>query len=108
MKHITPQTLKTLLTKKPNAVVVDLRSPVQFRDWNYPRSINAATMTVLSTMQRYPKTTPIVLYGESSKDTTLNISANYLEQMGYTEIYSTEGADRLKASMSTQNAKRKK
>lgn len=103
MKHISPQRLTTLLTKKPNTVVVDIRTPVQYRDWNYPNSINAATMTVLSSVQRYPKNTPIVLYGETPKESTLLLSANYLEQMGFVEVYHTDGADALKAFTSGSN-----
>ena len=42
----------------------------------------------LTQVQKHPKTTPIILFGETEQDDTLKAAINYITLYGYTKVYS--------------------
>lgn len=69
------------------AVLVDVRGPVAFRDGALPGAINLS-LRQISQIQKYPKDTTIVVYGESSDPTTLSAALNYISVYGFNKVYS--------------------
>lgn len=76
---------KSLVGK--GAVLVDVRSPVAFRDGTLPGAINLS-LRQLSQLTSTPKTTPIVLFGDSDDDPTLTSAINYVNLYGFDKVYS--------------------
>lgn len=74
------------------AMLIDVRDPVAFRDGTLPGSINLS-LRQLSTLANKPKTTKIVVFGESDNDITLKSAINYINLYGFTEIYSLGSKD---------------
>lgn len=69
------------------AIIVDVRDPVSFRDGTVPGAINLS-LRQLSHLQKHPKTTPIVIFGESATDSTLLSAINYLTLYGFSKVFS--------------------
>lgn len=76
---------KTLVDK--GAVLVDVRNPVAYRDGTLPGAINLS-LRQLSQLSSKPKTTPIVLFGDSDDDPTLKSAINYVNLYGFDKVYS--------------------
>ena len=76
---------KSLIDK--GAVLVDVRSPVAYRDGTLPGAINLS-LRQLSQLNSKPKTTPIILFGESDDDPTLKSAINYVNLYGFDKVYS--------------------
>lgn len=84
-QHISGKRAQQLVNK--GAVLVDVRGPVAFRDGSLPGAINMS-LRQISQVQKYPKTTPIVVYGESSDPSTLTAALNYISVYGFNKVYS--------------------
>lgn len=69
------------------AVLIDVRNPVAFRDGSLPGAVNMS-LRQLTQVQKHPKTTPIILFGETEQDDTLKAAINYITLYGYTKVYS--------------------
>lgn len=69
------------------ALLIDVRSPVSFRDGSIPGAINMSIRQV-SSLSKEPKTRKIIFFGESDNDDTLKVIINYAFQYGFTNIYS--------------------
>lgn len=76
------------LIKEKNGILVDVRDPVAFRDGTMEGAVNLS-LRQLSTLQRYQRSTPIILYGESD-DTAVATAANYLIQFGFNKVFSVD------------------
>lgn len=84
-QKVTGKKAKTLVDK--GAVLVDVRSPVAFRDGTLPGAINLS-LRQLSQLSSKPKNTPIVLFGDSDDDPTLKSAINYVNLYGFDKVYS--------------------
>lgn len=84
-QKVTGKKAKTLVDK--GAVLVDVRSPVAYRDGTLPGAINLS-LRQLSQLASKPKNTPIVLFGESDDDPTLKSAINYVNLYGFDKVYS--------------------
>lgn len=84
-QKVTGKKAKTLVDK--GAVLVDVRSPVAYRDGTLPGAINLS-LRQLSQLTSKPKNTPIVLFGESDDDPTLKSALNYVNLYGFDKVYS--------------------
>lgn len=76
---------KTLIDK--GAILVDVRSPVAYRDGTLPGAINLS-LRQLSQLASKPKTTPVILFGDSDDDPTLKSAINYVNLYGFDKVYS--------------------
>lgn len=81
--------VKTLLEKK-NAILVDMRSPVMFRDENVAGSVNWPLRNLVNnlTLERN-KTKPVILFGLNPDDVDLKSGVTYSENLGF-ETYVTD------------------
>lgn len=76
---------QTLVSK--GALLIDVRSPVAFRDGTLPGAVNMS-LRQLSQLINKPKNTPIVVFGEGDDDPTLKSALNYISQYGFSKVYS--------------------
>lgn len=84
-QKVTGKKAKNLIDK--GAILVDVRSPVAFRDGTLPGAINLS-LRQLSQLNSKPKNTPIVLFGDSDDDPTLKSAINYVNLYGFDKVYS--------------------
>jgi rhodanese-related sulfurtransferase len=90
VQRITPQKAKKLIDK--GGLLIDVRSPVQFRDGSLPNAINVSLRNV-SSLFKHPKTTNFILFGESDDDENVKAAGNYLIQFGYSNVYNLGSKD---------------
>lgn len=88
MKTIGKKRAMTLVEK--GAKLVDMRTPVHFRDSHIEGAVNLPLRNFVNTAMGWKRDTKIVLYGVTSTDSDLQQASNYAEQMGFTEIYATD------------------
>lgn len=88
--NITGTKAKKLADK--GAVIIDVRDPVAYRDGTLPGAINMS-LRQISQIQKYPKTTPIIIFGEGEQDSTLKAAINYIELYGFTKVFSLGNLD---------------
>lgn len=69
------------------ALLIDVRNPVAFRDGTLPGAINMS-LRQLSQLSTRPKTTPLILFGDSDDDPTLTSAINYASLYGFDKVYS--------------------
>lgn len=84
-QKIAGKKAKSLIDK--GATLVDVRSPIAYRDGTIPGAINLS-LRQLSQLSSKPKTTPIVLFGDSDDDPTLKSAINYVNLYGFDKVYS--------------------
>jgi len=88
-QRINMQKAQKLINEK-SGLLVDVRDPVSFRDGTIAGAINLS-LRQLSSLQRHPKTTPIVLFGKTDRDIAVDTAANYLIQFGFNNVYAISG-----------------
>jgi len=69
------------------ALLIDVRSPVNFRDGSIPGAVNLS-LRQISSLVREPKTKTLIFFGETEADENLVASTNYAAQMGFTQVFS--------------------
>lgn len=69
------------------AMLIDVRSPVSFRDGSLPGAVNLSLRQV-SSLIREPKSRSLIFFGETENDDTLMASLNYAYQLGFGEVFS--------------------
>lgn len=82
---ITGRRAQKLVEK--GAMLIDVRSPVSYRDGSIPGAINMS-IRQLSLLTREPKNKNLIFFGESENDDTLKAAINYAFQYGFMNIYS--------------------
>lgn len=90
VKQIGGKRAKLLVEK--GALLIDVRSPVNFRDGSLPGAVNLS-LRQLSSLMREPKNKALVFFGEGESDDTLRAAINYAYQFGFTEVYSLGSKD---------------
>jgi len=90
VQKINAQKAKKLIDG--GAFLIDVRTPVQFRDGTLPNAINVSLRNV-SSLFKHPKNTNFVLFGETDDDENVKAAGNYLIQFGYTNVYSLGSKD---------------
>lgn len=68
------------------AILVDVRNPVAYRDRSISPSVNLS-LRQISTLQQYPRTTPIIMVGDSSDIETLQAALKYATLYGFSNLY---------------------
>ena len=82
-----PPHLRTFLGKY--GILIDIRSPVDFRDGHLPNAVNM-TLRQLTILQSMEKNTPFVICGDEADASTVRAAINYLMLYGFTRIYSVD------------------
>lgn len=75
--------LNKLLAKK-NTIIVDMRSPVEYRDGHIPNAVNKNLRQLTTLFGASDKTVPVVIYGDSE---TTTAAVRYLTVYGFVNIY---------------------
>ncbi len=94
MQFINKEKVKNLLEKK-NALLVDMRTPVQFRDNPIPGAINLplrnlSNYLILLTAKDKERKTPIILFGTTTNDRDLELGVIYSEDLGFTTYITSD------------------
>ena len=89
MKQISTKRAKTLIEK--GAKLIDVRSPILFRDGTIPGAINIPTGR-LHELVTFPKNVKYIFFGQSSTDPDLKILLNYASQL-FVDVYYIESKD---------------
>jgi len=82
-----PPKLRALLGE--TGTLIDVRSPVDFRDGHLPNAVNM-TLRQLTILQSMQKDTPFVICGNEADASTVRSAINYLTLYGFTRIYSVD------------------
>lgn len=89
MKIITKDKARKLIDK--GAIIVDMRSPILFRDSHIDGSINLPlkkfTNLLITTVE---KNKPIIVYGTTINDDDIVYGIKYSEQLGFTNIHAID------------------
>ena len=85
MKTINKTKLEQLLQK--GALLVDIRSPVDFRNAHINGSVNLPLRNFINKIMSMPKNSAIVIYSNASNDSDLTQGINYAENLGFTNLF---------------------
>lgn len=85
MKAITKNKMEQLVTK--GALLVDMRSPVEFRNAHVSGAVNLPLRNFINKVMAMPKTATIVLYSTSIGDTDIVQGLNYAQILGFTNLH---------------------
>ena len=86
MNQITKERATKLLAK--GAILVDMRTPVAFRDGHVAESQNLPLKQFTNLlMKTSDKKKSIIVYGDSVDDADLKIGINYATQLGFSQVY---------------------
>jgi len=88
MKKISKATFETLKRKK--IFLVDMRSPVQYRDGHVAGAVNLSLRNFVNAIMPMDKSTHLVLYSNTFDDADLALGVKYAKQIGFSEISITE------------------
>ena len=81
--------VQTLMEKK-KAILVDMRSPILFRDDNIEGAVNLPLRNLINTLTlERDKSRPVILFGLNPDDTDLKSGVNYSENLGFV-TYTTD------------------
>lgn len=89
MRFANREKVKTLIEKK-NAMLVDMRSPVQFRDTPIPGAVNLPLRNLVNTLVLVKnKKIPVILFGNGNADPDVKAGITYSENYGF-DTYVTD------------------
>lgn len=88
MRRISKKRVISMVDK--GAILVDMRSPVEFRDGSVPKAINLPLRNFVNKIMGMERSQKIIIFSNSMKDSDLRSACNYAEQLGFENIYVTE------------------
>lgn len=89
MKRISKEKATQLISK--GATLVDMRSPVSFRDGHIQGAVNLPLKNFTNMLMATPnKEAKFVLYGHTTQDADILHGMNYAEQLGFSNMYVTD------------------
>lgn len=91
MKRIGNNKALELINK--GAMLVDMRSPVAYRDRHVTGAVNLPLRNFLNTIQKMDRKHAIIIYSDSVTDDVLRQGNTYAENLGFSNIYITSYAD---------------
>lgn len=107
MKRISKNKALELVQK--GALLVDMRSPVAFRDGHVTGAVNLPLRNFVNRIMPMDKKTKIIIYSDTVADDVLRHGNTYAENLGFTEIFVsdytslTEEPPIMKATTKTRN-----
>lgn len=72
------------------AVLVDMRSPVEFRNGTVDGAVNLPLRNFLNTITGLDKKTKLIVFSEKQDDADITAGINYAMQLGFTTVYVSE------------------
>jgi tRNA 2-selenouridine synthase SelU len=87
MKRIDKNKVKVLQEKKKKHMIVDMRSPIDFRDSHVENSVNLPLTNFANKLLTIPKDTTLILYSKNIKDIDLEMGVKYAVQVGFENIF---------------------
>lgn len=88
MKFANKNKVKTLMEK--GGVLVDLRSPVDYRNGTITGAKNLPLMNFVNAFLKFDKSKPIILIVNFVDDKDLKTVDTYATQLGYEKVYAAE------------------
>lgn len=85
MKRISKAKAEQLVSK--GAFLVDMRSPVSFRDGHVSGAVNLPLRNFVNKIMSMDKKTRLIIYSDDVTDDVLRQGNNYAENLGFTEIF---------------------
>ena len=85
MKRIGKSKAQELVKK--GALLVDMRSPVAFRDGHVEGSVNLPLRNFTNHIMPLRKATKIIIYSDAVSDDVLRHGMLYATNLGFTEVY---------------------
>lgn len=85
MKRINKERAKKLVDD--GAILVDMRSPVAFRDGHIEGAINLPLKNFTNMLMKTAKNTKIIMYADTLDSVELTSGFNYTEQLGFTKVF---------------------
>jgi len=80
MQYINGKKAHKLVDEK-SALLVDTRSPVEFRNGTLPGAVNLPMRNLMNTLMEYRESkTPIIIFGDD-EDGTLSMAVTYAENL---------------------------
>ena len=88
MTFANKATVERLMSKK-NAMLVDMRSPIHFRDMPVKGAVNLPLRNLINTLTNLTakdksRKTPVILFGLNSNDPEVKAGVNSSENLGFT------------------------
>jgi rhodanese-related sulfurtransferase len=87
-KNIGKDRVEQLLEN--GALLVDMRSPVEFRNGSVDGAINLPLRNFLNKITGLDKKTKIIVFGAASDDSDVTTGINYAAQLGFNTLYVSE------------------
>jgi rhodanese-related sulfurtransferase len=84
MKRISKNAALQLI--KNGAIIVDMRSPVAFRDGHYEGAINLPLRNFLNHIMKLDRKQKIVIYSDYIEDAELKHASSYAETLGFLNV----------------------
>lgn len=84
-KNINKETVLELTGR--GAMLVDMRSPVEFRNGSISGAINLPLKNFLNTITGLKKSTKLIIFGNSEDDSEIKAGINYAAQLGFNNIF---------------------
>lgn len=89
MQTINKEKTNKLLQK--GAILVDMRSPILFRDGHINGAVNLPLKNFNNLLMATPdKTKTIIVYGTTTKDEDLILGCKYADQLGFSKVFVTD------------------
>lgn len=88
MKKVNKKRALALVGK--GAMLVDMRSPVDFRDGSVPGAQNLPLKNFLNKIVGMNRKQKFVLFARDIEDADMKNAANYAEQLGFEELFVSE------------------
>lgn len=88
MKRISKERAKNLISS--GAILVDMRSPVAFRDGHVAGAVNLPLKNFTNMLMKTDRKKSIIIYGDTYEDRELSQGFNYAEQLGFKDVYATD------------------
>ena len=86
-KFANKEQVKRLL--EGGAMLVDMRSPVAYRNGSINGAVNLPLRNFLNTLSGLNRDTKLIVFGDSNEDADVNTGINYAAQLGF-NIYISE------------------
>lgn len=88
MKKVNKKRALSLVSK--GAMLVDMRSPVDFRDGSIPGAQNLPLKNFLNKIVGMNRKQKFVLFARDIDDNDMKNAVNYAEQLGFTDLFISE------------------
>jgi rhodanese-related sulfurtransferase len=77
------------LKDKKSTMVIDMRSPIEYRDGHIDEAVNLPLRNFLNTITPLNRDTKLILYADIMENEDLVAGVRYAAQLGFDSIYTT-------------------